>query len=1353
MGGAIWWHSGTKLFINSTTFVKNSANYGGAIFLKKLSNAFIFRCVFKRNLAILAGGAIIHFGKTLFVRNTKFQANIAKGSRASSGGALYIAGNSIIKLSSCYLKSNMATHTGGGIVFRENILSIIVNTTFDHNLAVSSSLGLGGAVPVCARSRIRIFNCRFKANIGAFLGGAIFVQTGSKLHLSNCTFEHNDAGQFGGALTTFQPAKIDISCCSFKTNKAGKGGAIYHLGNKLAISNTTFNFNVAIKLNLSHGGALYIKTRSSVYIKWCSFKRNEAADGGGAISYFGNILEISNTAFQHNAAVGWNNAAGGALLASSQSNVSVSCCIFERNQAKYLGGAIYYEGNRLDISNTTFDNNAAVASKRYGDGGALSTTGSSNVNISHCYFKENKANEGGAISHYGNKLEILDTIFVKSTGSALFTYAKSGVKVCGCRFEGNKAASSDGGAICHSQNKLDIVNTTFENNLAQSCGGALNADPGSHVVIRYTSFKCNKSGFYGGAISVSENIQSLSNMTAEGNHGLHSKVTPDGMAQAESRPIVSLLYCHLEENTANWSGGAISYGGRHLYIRNTTFVHNHVVSISGNGGALDASVISDVEICNSTFKGNMATRAGGTISHMGGGNLSIKSSVFQTSAYPYRSQYFGGDIIYSSDKLALNQVVFQDINGYNAYNSLLIHTGRFQDIKIADIHAICSRGKKISVSFPKKSDLPSLHVEVFVTVSCSSCPPHSYSLSAGKLGPSLVNQTQIQCHDCPFGGNCINGHIKASDNFWGYSVNKHGQEIHFISCPFGYCCSGSQCTNYNSCATGRHGILCGKCESGFTENILNPDCLIPEECRHPWFLLVPLLGGNVYVLLFMYLQEAARILKNLLIPTRVLSSAKEDILPRIQNVFRNVKYKHQQAQPMTDDICCEPEDNEEVHLEVLQTYEFPKPDKSDPSLFPGLFKIVVFFYQTSVLFKVYSVEKSNGLIHLIQERFSAVFSLRPDGLFSQNVSWCPFDGLRPVPKLLFKTSFIVYLFIIIFTIFAISKIIKLLRNISDSKSQAYHSRMACCVLRTVLISYGTITVTCFTLLSCVQLGSFGKVLHLDGSIHCYTWWQYIVIAIVCIWIASLPFAIYTASWLMHRNFLSSGQFLLALLIPFPTVIYWIYIRITRCHKRSSETELRPEYVLDERAEEILDVIEGPFRKHHRTDTDSNYRLPWESVFIGKRLVLIFIKTFVIDLISRLYLMLFFNFLFLMHHIYVQPFSSNFLNTTDTVSTAILITICALNILPASIYMNPMAASPYVRNFAQLFRRVETILMLIFPFIIGCCVAFLVVVRILQFMIWTFNCCVRLIRRILQFMIWTFNCCVRLICSCSQRKPL
>ena len=271
-----------------------------------------------------------------------------------------------------------------------------------------------------------------------------------------------------------------------------------------------------------------------------------------------------------------------------------------------------------------------------------------------------------------------------------------------------------------------------------------------------------------------------------------------------------------------------------------------------------------------------------------------------------------------------------------------------------------------------------------------------------------------------------------------------------------------------------------------------------------------------------------------------------------------------------------------------------------------------------------------------------------------------------------------YLFIIIFIIFAISKIIKLLMHINDSKLHANYSRMACCVLRMVLFSYGTITTTCFTLLSCVQLGSFGKVLHLDGSIRCYTWWQYIVIAIVCFWIASLPFAIYTASWLTHRNFLSTGPFLLSLLIPFPTIIYWICIRIMRCLKRSSEIELRLEDVLNERAEEILNVIEGPFRKHHGTNTDSNYRLPWESVFIGKRLVLIFIKTFVIDVVSRLYLMLFFNFLFLIHHIYVQPFSSNFLNTTETISIAMLIIICALNILPASIYMNPMAASPYMR---------------------------------------------------------------------------
>ena len=552
------------------------------------------------------------------------------------------------------------------------------------------------------------------------------------------------------------------------------------------------------------------------------------------------------------------------------------------------------------------------------------------------------------------------------------------------------------------------------------------------------------------------------------------------------------------------------------------------------------------------------------------------------------------------------------------------------------------------------------------------------------------------------------------------------QTKYISSCPFGYCCSGIQCRHYSSCATGREGVLCRRCKMGLTENILTPDC----SCHHPWFLILVLLAGVIYVLLFMYLKELAKLLSVLLIPkcifTKLSIFAKRGILCTLKDTYNKLTNKTSLAEPLTNDICCESAECDDVHLELLDTTKLPESSEItqlDDNFIPGLLKIIIFFYQACGLFKVYSAGRSKGSLHVIQEITTTLFSLRTDGLFFQDMSWCPFDNLQPVEKLLFKVSFILYLFIIIGVIFLISKILKL----SQNNLRTIYTRLYCSTVRITLMSYATITVTCFTLLSCVNLGSKGKVLYIDGSIQCYTWWQFIVIVIICVWIASYPVAIYGVSWLFYRNRLSTRRLLLSLLLPFITVIYWIRIRI-RCHKEDTAgAHLREENRTNENAEVVINALEGPFRKYQGTDGAKVCRLSWESILIGRRFVLIFIKTFVIDLLTRLYLLLFVTILFFMHHIYVRPFDSSFLNSLETVSLIILITICSLNILPASIYMNRVATSSYLQGFSKIFGQVETFLMLVFPIVIGCFAVIFGVVRILQLMILILINCVKLIR--------------------------
>ena len=387
---------------------------------------------------------------------------------------------------------------------------------------------------------------------------------------------------------------------------------------------------------------------------------------------------------------------------------------------------------------------------------------------------------------------------------------------------------------------------------------------------------------------------------------------------------------------------------------------------------------------------------------------------------------------------------------------------------------------------------------------------------------------------------------------------------------------------------------------------------------------------------------------------------------------------------------------------------------------PGLLKIVIFFYQTNILFKIYTGSKSGGLIHALQESMSTLFNLRTDGTFTQDLYWCPINNLRPVSKVLLKSSFIIYLFLLLLLVFILYKAGRLLKIVKDTSP--FSSRLLCCILRLVFISYSGITVTCFSLLSCVQLGYFGKVLFIDGSISCYKWWQMIIIFVVCWWIVPLPVTIYASSKLLHNNRLSAAKLLLCLLFPLPAVCYWIYT----CYK-TPRKGLEPVELLTQDVQDVLQIMEGPFKKMKANGEEKNDRLPWETFLIGRRLVLIFLKTFVINTFLRLSLTLLCTALFLVHHVHTKPFSSSFLNKVETAFLLMLNVICFVNLIPAYNYAYPSYSFSYTVGVIETLRMTETVLNLVFPFTALLVVALLVCIRKCHFIFWLFQCIAKLIR--------------------------
>ena len=1336
--------------IKYSFFHKNNAGamyfgkqQGGVVNATTNSSVEILNCHFKGNEATDAGGAIVITLETkLFIKLSLFQYNAVGNKHTSDsdsrGGAVYADDSSIVEIRNSLFRGNKATYAGGAVYAVKTNL-IIESSSFEKNKALSKHMiGVGGALYASLNSAVKILRSSFMRNEATYTGGAI-VSLAKTLVITSSLFKHNTAVR-GGAIFAHFNTSVKILNCSLKANLATPlAGAIFTNGHELIIRSTLFERNAALsKFSIKgHGfGGAVISTAAVSNIQNSVFFQNKASHAGGAIFTWAKILVITSSVFEYNTAVSCycNESYGGAIAAHGNTRIEILNCSLKANLAKDYGGAIFTKGHKLIIRSTLFECNTALSKfSTKGHGGAVGAVVSI-FNIQNCLFLQNKAScAGGAIHTKAKDLVITSSVFEYNTavtfGGAIYAVVVTLI-IRSTLFEGNTALSKiigmgTGGAIAATTTlSVKILNCSLKSNLATYQGGAVHT-VGNELIIRSTLLECNTAIIGGAIIASSKSI----------------------------RAQVYVKGSQFKNNSAHLLGGAIAYRGSNLLVETSEFINNTAaLNPTGTGGAINTSssssrIPAQTNISHCVFDGNRASFMGGAI-RASRTRLHIRYSSFRSAPYPHSGSFAGGDLLYSESPCELQYVSIADVNGYNSQNSLILHQGiSFADegnlsyLTLMEVHMKCLTGKNIAVS---KVSTWSFRNKFFVlSVSCLFCPSNSYSLYASQLdviSPNEFVEKNTNCYHCPLGGICEKGKVRAAKNFWGYLS---GKQVHFITCPFGYCCFNKECVNYSSCHTGRTGTLCGQCQKGLNETFFTSDCLPPEKCYHYWYSLVVMIIGVVYVLVFMYLNEITKAMTALLLPrfdlerfkyiikspTKIIEFCKRALkLAKLK--FLNEVNQGCQMQYFTDDIIVEEANNEEqgermrgnvqlVDDEELQSIVALHKDDSVDNVVPGLLKVMIFFYQTNVLFKIYSGSKSKGFLNSLQEILSTLFNLRSDGTFTRVLFWCPFDKLRPVTKILLKTSFIIYLFFVILLVLILARVGGLLKITGIRLTLL---RLLRCTLRLSFISYAGITAACFSLLLCVQLGPYGKVLFADGSVPCYKGWQIFIICLVCFWIFPFPVTIYASSQLLHSNMLSAKKFPLSLLFPLPTIFYWLY----NCHKNARKlTENEP--VLNEDVQEILRITEGPFRKINHCHRRSGRRLSWDAILIGRRLVLIFFKTFVLNAFLRLMIMLICTHLFLLHHIYTKPFSSNFVNNVETVSLSMLHIICVLNLIPAYSYSYPTFSYDHNKDAIQTLNLIETALNLVFPVLVGSVLAILAFIRIVQFVIWL--CCLflRLIR--------------------------
>ena len=202
IGGALIAQDNVKIEIRETIFTGNSASGDGGALWVLQSECYSLRSVFRGNTAKTEEGGALHIDSRslLNVKDTNFTSN-----NGSSGGGIYIAGNSMQKTNIYYT-------------------AVIENCRFLSNNALTAS---GGAINLNNPEHVSVRDTLFLRNEASGDGGAMRIHGGT-VNLDNVRCIGNYAWSSGGCLDTYSVTlKVNNSDISQNFIENGYGVGVH----------------------------------------------------------------------------------------------------------------------------------------------------------------------------------------------------------------------------------------------------------------------------------------------------------------------------------------------------------------------------------------------------------------------------------------------------------------------------------------------------------------------------------------------------------------------------------------------------------------------------------------------------------------------------------------------------------------------------------------------------------------------------------------------------------------------------------------------------------------------------------------------------------------------------------------------------------------------------------------------------------------------------------------------------------------------------------------------------------------------------------------------------------------------
>ena len=846
------------------------------------------------------------------------------------------------------------------------------------------------------------------------------------------------------------------------------------------------------------------------------------------------------------------------------------------------------------------------------------------------------------------------------------------------------------------QSNIHISNTTFEKNRARGLHGTL--DTGSGMRLTKTEDTDN----FTAKITLS-NCRFIDN---EANVGAGISLWYDNKV-SNATFDVNLNNVYFINNKAQQVSGAV-----HLHVRgdknqvtfeSCQFAGNQVLAtdktsrlpvlyfpaLTGAGGAI-YQAFGNTVFKNCEFIDNVATIIGGSIASSS--NITVISSRFLSSANTAEHKDVIGKLLYMQGNAKLVNTSFHPHNSSGEQSYFWFKSNAFDnEIEATNVTFICPPGHKIRTT--RVASYATSNRYYILAYYCDPCQIGTYSLTEGReaVNGKISVVTNPNCERCPFGATCQTK-VSINKDFWGYT---YLGEIRTVQCPSGYCCNKKHCEKLKTCASVRIGKLCGRCSHGYSENLVDNKCTKNEQCSQWWVIFIILILAIVYCCFFLFIPEILRSVQKFLFP------------------YKTHARKH---------------DDKAIN----------KMGVDNDSCVPSLFGVVLYFYQLQWLVQIQGLNEIDYVSERIRNIIIDILSLQP----SHHLSYgCPMKGLTPVTKQLFKTSFNIFVFVILLVIYAFQMI--KMKILNKSKDERFLARLCRASIMLILLNIVSLANSSLAVVHCIDLSN-KKVLYIDGEVDCYQIWQYIMMAyfIFCVLPVILVLCFETTRVL--KKTISIRVFMLNLILPplILVIVFWrklssfvtwmsyrqeiarnrsppeersgyepaatsdVEDRIVQVNKdHNSEDSVEKDGSESGRSDENNPVIAGTEKENANTDEiksrfgemceirnaiidvlakpylrkDKSGPVYWEGVLLLRRLTIVVFNVFIHNELIRQYVTILFFLVNLLIHQAIGPFRHRIVNLAESASLALLIFVNAINIFFAHYLIEVEQPSRYAES--------------------------------------------------------------------------